>query len=909
MSTRRPVHTRLAYAAGAGALVAPLLVAPLAAAAPLNSSASLLGAASTLPTIAINEVIQNNDLIADAIELLNLGDQPVDLSGWILADDKNQMVLDQGTTIAAGQFLAITVDDDAREDKFGLGKADEASVRLPDGTVVDRFAWSGHQPTSYGRCPDGVGEFGATVTATPGAANDCTALAAGNVVINEVESSDPAGGDDWVELFNTGSQRIDLSGLVLTDSETADHRYVIPAETVIEPGGFAVLTESDFGFGLGKADSVTLFGEAKASAVVDTYSWSAHADVTFGRCPDGVGEFGATVTATPGAANDCAAVPTPLIVINEVESSGGNPGDWIELFNNSSVDVDLSGFVVRDNDDAHTAVLPAGSTIPAGGFFVVEESRLGFGLGAQDSARLFLADGHTLVAEHTWDGHADTTYGRCPDGTGAFQTTTEPTKGAANNCTGIPSEGGGDEDTPAALPWPGPAGMREFDESDTFGADMSGAVFESASVLWAVNNGNGTLHRLDVFSDRLAESTGWVGGHKLRYPDGTGTVDAEGVALVGDSSAGGVLVGSERNTGPGVPKGSRPSVLLYDVTGVTLGSELVASHEWNLAEYYPGIAPNSGIEGVAWVADEDLVAGGLIDDRTGQPYDPRSYGDHLGGVVFVGVEATGTVSGYVLGLDGSVSQVTSFESAFPGVMELEYDTMTKQLWVVCDEVCDGRSQVFSLTGTESLLRSAVARGAGVEDAGVEDAAAEVEADGGAGVFGPVALYERPAGTENLANEGFALSPEVKGGERLVIWADDGATGGHAFRAGSVTVSDVPGGGTGGGSDGGADGSTDGSTDGEGSSAGNGSDGSGTGSEGDAGGSTDGSTDGEGSTDGSGSGSGSDANGGSTDSDTSTPDADDELAVTGADAATLLAWVLGALVLIASGTALVARHRA
>ncbi|WP_334169186.1 hypothetical protein [Timonella senegalensis] len=177
------------------------------------------------------------------------------------------------------------------------------------------------------------------------------------------------------------------------------------------------------------------------------------------------------------------------------------------------------------------------------------------------------------------------------------------------------------------------------------------------------------------------------------------------------------------------------------------------------------------------------------------------------------------------------------------------------------------------------------------------------------MVGRVALYERPAGTENLANEGFALSPEVKGGERLVIWADDGATGGHAFRAGSVTVSDVPGGGTGGGSDGGADGSTDGSTDGEGSSAGNGSDGSGTGSEGDAGGSTDGSTDGEGSTDGSGSGSGSDANGGSTDSDTSTPDADDELAVTGADAATLLAWVLGALVLIASGTALVARHRA
>ncbi|WP_435298964.1 LPXTG cell wall anchor domain-containing protein [Timonella sp. A28] len=343
--------------------------------------------------------------------------------------------------------------------------------------------------------------------------------------------------------------------------------------------------------------------------------------------------------------------------------------------------------------------------------------------------------------------------------------------------------------TKTQLPWPGPEGMVEFDESNTFTGDMSSAVYESKSVVWAVSNGEGILHKMDVFPNRVGEAKGWVGGHKLRYPDGTGNIDAEGVVLVGGAAKNGVLVGSERNTEVGAPKASRPSVLLYDVNPVGIGTgDIQASHEWNLSEHYPNAAPNSGIEGITWVPSADLVAAGVIDESTKAPYTPDTYTNHVEGIAFVGVEATGTVIGYALGLDGSITRVTSFDSAFAGVMELEYDTVRNELWVVCDEVCEGRSQVFALGGAESTQSKE------------ETKAAQSSA------YTEVGFYERPAKTENLANEGFAISPATVNGTRQVLWTDDAATGGHSFRVGALKSSEADSG-----TDSGTDGGTGGST--------------------------------------------------------------------------------------------------
>ncbi|ABW13664.1 conserved hypothetical protein [Parafrankia sp. EAN1pec] len=100
--------------------------------------------------------------------------------------------------------------------------------------------------------------------------------------------------------------------------------------------------------------------------------------------------------------------------------------------------------------------------------------------------RLYQPGGTTLVDSYTWTSHATTTYGRCPDGSGAFTTTSASTRGTANSCSG-----GG-----TAAAWPGGTAVTVADAANAFGTNLSGLSFQSASVLWAVKNGPGTLYRL-----------------------------------------------------------------------------------------------------------------------------------------------------------------------------------------------------------------------------------------------------------------------------------------------------------------------------------------------------------------------------------------------------------------------------
>jgi hypothetical protein len=61
------------------------------------------------------------------------------------------------------------------------------------------------------------------------------------VRINELLSHSDVG-DDWIELLNTGSQPVDLTGCALTDDFDLPNRWVFPDNTVLMPGQFLLLT-------------------------------------------------------------------------------------------------------------------------------------------------------------------------------------------------------------------------------------------------------------------------------------------------------------------------------------------------------------------------------------------------------------------------------------------------------------------------------------------------------------------------------------------------------------------------------------------------------------------------------------------------------------------------------------------
>lgn len=65
-----------------------------------------------------------------------------------------------------------------------------------------------------------------------------------------------------------------------------------------------------------------------------------------------------------------------LIVINEINYNSNNvfnPGDWIELYNNTDIEVDLSGWVFKDSDDLHVFTIPNGTLLGEGGYLVLAQ--------------------------------------------------------------------------------------------------------------------------------------------------------------------------------------------------------------------------------------------------------------------------------------------------------------------------------------------------------------------------------------------------------------------------------------------------------------------------------------------------------------------------------------------------------
>ncbi|MCU1479553.1 MAG: hypothetical protein JWQ19_339 [Subtercola sp.] len=471
-----------------------------------------------------------------------------------------------------------------------------------------------------------------------------------------------------------------------------------------------------------------------------------------------------------------AATPLPSLVVNEVDASGV-PQDWIELKNVGTAAVDASGLVLKDDNDAHRYDIAAGTIIQPGGYqsFDVADS---FGLGkGGDSARLYLNDGSTLIDGFTWTSDAaPATWGRCPDGTGAFAVTASGTKGAGNTCAATtPSPTDPTTPTvPDALQWPGGADVSTANVQNFFGTNMSGLSYElgangSPDTLWAVQNGGGdgdvsklpggpttsAMYRLQKSGDNWVPATdnGWGLGKTLHYTDGTGQPDAEGIV----HTDAGTFVSTERdNANNGV---SRPAVLRYDSTAS--GTSLTASMDWNLTADLPTVGANLGLEGIAFVPDSYLTSKGFVDEKTGAAYNPATYANHGDGLYFVGLEGTGSIYAYALDQtdDTKFTRVATIESGFPSIMEVQYDPEKRAMWAVCDNTCGGQFAVLDVAQTGAQ----------------------------AGHFAVTTVYNRPAGLGDFNNEGFVTAPQALcvNGVKPVIWADDDQDDGYSLRAGTI----------------------------------------------------------------------------------------------------------------------------
>jgi hypothetical protein len=254
-----------------------------------------------------------------------------------------------------------------------------------------------------------------------------------------------------------------------------------------------------------------------------------------------------------------------------------------------------------------------------------------------------------------------------------------------------------------------------------------------------------------------ALSTGWELGKTLRYPDGTGSPDSEGITLLGSPSTAAYVASERDNDIGGV---SRLSILRFDPA--QLGSELIATHEWNLTTDLPVVGSNIGLEAITFVPDSFLVQNAFFDERLGQLYNPANYANHEGGLFFVGIEQNGAIYAYALDhVSQAFYRVATIQSGNPAIMDLAFDSEVGYLWAQCDDTCGNIAGILSIDttpGSPTLGRFVVKQ-----------------------------QFARPSSMENLNNEGiaFASEAECQSGQKRFFWSDDSSTAGHVLRSDSI----------------------------------------------------------------------------------------------------------------------------
>ncbi len=142
----------------------------------------------------------------------------------------------------------------------------------------------------------------------------------GQLYINEFMASndttilDPDFNDDgdWIEIYNSGDEDVDISGYYLTDDLGEPTKWQVPNGVTVPAHGFLLIWADDndtlitaphTNFKLsGGGEQVGLF--APDTTVVDTITYGEQqTDVSYGRYPDGSDNWEFMTHPTPGQPN------------------------------------------------------------------------------------------------------------------------------------------------------------------------------------------------------------------------------------------------------------------------------------------------------------------------------------------------------------------------------------------------------------------------------------------------------------------------------------------------------------------------------------------------------------------------------------------------------------------------------
>lgn len=392
-----------------------------------------------LTALAITEVMPVNPDGAGWAELYNTGTQAIRLENYYLSDTESNLMRWQlpAATLEAGAYTLIYLSGDEKNENgihapFKLGSEDSCLI-LTDitGTVRTKLQWELGIPGGISVVAGKDDTATYCAFPTPGAANATNVFQ--SLMMSDMDASDPvrinevlrsnqysvidADGDreEWVELYNSSASAVSLQGYFLSDNPDNLFKWALP-DIVIPAGGYQLVflsgkdrTEGELHASFGLADDENTLYLMNANGMrVDNMPLSGviGSNVSVGR--DGDGNLRYYAQPTPGSKNAYGFETADSIgffnkrsvfisEVSAVAAAKSGKRDWIELYNGSDAEMDLSGWYLSDDESNPTLWQIPAMTIGAKQYAVIEASSRASEQNGQTAAFGISPSGETLL--------------------------------------------------------------------------------------------------------------------------------------------------------------------------------------------------------------------------------------------------------------------------------------------------------------------------------------------------------------------------------------------------------------------------------------------------------------------------------------------------------------------------------
>ncbi len=301
------------------------------------------------------------------------------------------------------------------------------------------------------------------------ACSDAPAADSKALVVNEVVSSnkrslvdEALGTPDWIELYNSGSAPLDLSGYGISDNMRDLHKFVVPEGTILGAGEYLLLyamnasedTQNPMitNFGLSKSGDYLFITDAYFGLVAQMEIPVLYTDVSYARAADG--SYGYSGVPTPGAENTgelfmtldgvFAAQNLGALSLSEVMPTDDASGyRWVELYNDSDNAIRLENYCLSDDETNPMKWQISSGTVPAKGYACIYLSGLGsdgangthapFRLSSEDTTVLLSDLQGNLIDRMRWQAGVPGGVSVVKDAAGASVYSAYPSFEAANS--------------------------------------------------------------------------------------------------------------------------------------------------------------------------------------------------------------------------------------------------------------------------------------------------------------------------------------------------------------------------------------------------------------------------------------------------------------------------------------------